>query len=81
MGNDADHMTMQMCVSPEGFSELEMRDQNDVIRALMSVYGNGNAVISLSDKDANPRIWTRMKNEVPLFGVANANGDIIWSAP
>jgi len=81
MGNDADHMTMQMCVAPDGFSELEMRDQNNVIRALMSVHGNGDSVISLSDAGAHPRIWTRMKNETPLFGVQDAGGDFNWSAP
>jgi len=81
MGNDGNHLTMQMCVSPDGFSELEMRDQNDVIRALMSVHGNGDSVISLSDAGAHPRIWTRMKNDVPLFGVQDAGGDFRWSAP
>ena len=81
MGNDGDHMTMQLCVSPEGFTELEMRDQQNVIRALMAVYGDGNSLFSLSDKGGNPRIWTRVKNETPLFGVTNADGNFVWSAP
>lgn len=75
---------IQLSTLPDGSPGLVFTDENGKARVILAIWGLQDKVPSLSfnDKDGNRRIVVTVRSEgVPYMAFADANNNVMWTAP